>query len=102
VDSPLDFRIEHGSVTFWLRVKPRSSREELALDSSGELRLALHAAPTEGQANQACIEFLARTLRVARSSVQILRGTKARRKLIRIQGGEEIAAELRKAAGRRQ
>lgn len=93
----MDFGIENGCVTFWLRVKPRSSREQLTLDSSGELRLALHAAPTEGQANDACIQFFARTLHVHRSSVEILTGEKARRKLIRIHGGAEIATALKAA-----
>ena len=69
------------------------------MDSSGALRLALHAAPTEGQANEACIEFLARILHVPRTSVEIITGEKARRKLIRIGGGKEIAARLAQAAG---
>ena len=69
------------------------------MDSSGELRLALHAAPTEGRANEACIEFLARLLRVPRSYVEIITGEKARRKLIRIGGGKDIAARLAHAVG---
>jgi len=39
---------EANAVTFWLRVKPRSSLERLRLDSAGELRLELHAAPAGG------------------------------------------------------
>jgi uncharacterized protein (TIGR00251 family) len=93
------FRVERDSVTFWLRVKPRSSRERLTVDSSGEPRLELHAAPTEGQANVACIKFLARVLRVTRSSVEIITGEKSRRKLIRIRGGEEIARQIQSLAG---
>ena len=93
------FRVERESVTFWLRVKPRSSRERLTVDSAGEPRLELQAAPTEGQANVACIEFLARVLRVTRSSVEIITGEKSRRKLIRVRGGAEIATRLRSALG---
>ena len=95
-------RTEKESVTFWLRVKPRSSREGLTLDASGEMCLALHAAPTEGQANAACIDFLARVLRVPKSSVEIIRGEKSRRKLIRIRGVEDTAERLRKAAENRE
>ncbi len=93
--SLLDFRIDGNTVTFWLRVKPRSSRQRLTVDSSGEPRLELHASPTEGQANDACIEFLAQLLRVRRSSVEIVTGEKSRRKLIRIRGGEEIVTKLK-------
>jgi uncharacterized protein (TIGR00251 family) len=92
-----EIRLEGDSVTFWLQVKPRSSRERLSVDSSGELRLELHAAPTEGRANIACVEILARRLRVPRSSIGIVTGEKSRRKLIRIRGGEEIATRLKAA-----
>ncbi len=93
----MNLKIEGNTVTFWLRVKPRSRRERLGLDSAGELRLELHAAPTEGQANKACVEFLARLLRLPRSSIEIVAGEKSRRKLIRVRGGEEIGGRLNSA-----
>jgi uncharacterized protein (TIGR00251 family) len=80
------FRIEGNSVSFWVQVKPRSSREGLEMASSGELCLRIHAAPTEGQANEACVQFLARHLRLPQNSVSILAGRRSRRKLIRITG----------------
>ncbi len=96
-----EFRIEGNAVTFWLRVKPRSSRERLSLDASIEPRLEIHAAPTEGQANQACIEFLARALGLPKSAVSIVTGEKSKRKLIRIDTAnpQEIAARLRALMG---
>jgi uncharacterized protein len=90
----MNLKVQGSEVTFWLRVKPRSSRERLVLDSAGELRLELHAAPAEGQANKACVEFFARLLRLPRSSIEIVTGGKSRRKLIRIRGGGEIAKQL--------
>ena len=90
----MNLRSEGDAVTFWLRVKPRSSRERLRPDSAGELCLELHAAPTEGQANAACVEFFARLLRLRRASIEIVTGEKSRRKLIRIRGGGEIARQL--------
>ncbi len=83
---PLNFRIDGNSVSFWLKVKPRSQREGLRLDSSGELRLQVSAPASEGQANEACVRFLARALRLPQASVVILAGKKSRRKLIRIVG----------------
>ena len=80
------FHIDGNSVSFWVQVKPRSSREGLELASSGELCLRIHAAPTEGQANEACVQFLARHLRLSQGSVSILAGHKSRRKLIRVSG----------------
>lgn len=81
-----DFKIDGENVSFWLRVKPRSTRERLTVDASGELRLELHAPATEGQANEACIHFFARALRLPQASVVIISGQKARRKLMRVAG----------------
>ena len=78
------FTIEGSAVTFWLNVKPRSAKERLELDSVGELRLRIHAPPIEGQANEACLRFFARALRLRPSSVSIVTGAKSRRKRIRI------------------
>jgi hypothetical protein len=99
----LDFRIERENVSFWLKVKPRSTREHLAVDCSGELRLEVHAPPTEGQANTACVQFFARALRLPQACVVILSGQRSRRKHVRITGrsAEETIKQLKKlVAGR--
>ncbi len=79
-----DFTSEGNKVSFWLRIKPRSRRVRLLRDSSGGLCLELTAPPVEGKANQAAIDFLAQSLRLPRSSVELLTGAKSRRKLFRI------------------
>ncbi|HET7751905.1 MAG TPA: DUF167 domain-containing protein [Terriglobales bacterium] len=79
-----DFTTHGNTVTFWLKVKPRSGRQRLVWNSSGELCLELTAPPVEGQANEAAVDFLVKSLRVPRSSVEIVTGAKARRKLFRI------------------
>ena len=97
----VEFQISGESVSFWLKVKPRSSRERLTLDASGELKLDLHAAPIEGQANEACVRFFARALQLPQACVVILAGEKARRKLIRITGrsAEETMTQLKALVG---
>ncbi len=96
-----EFRIDGASITVWLRVKPRSGRDHLALDPHGDLRLELHAPAVEGQANEACVKFFARALRLPQSCVVILAGKKSRRKLVRITGpsAEETLARLNTLAG---
>ena len=95
-----EFQIERENVSFWLKVKPRSARERLTMDSSGELRLELHAAPSGGQGNEACVRFFARALRLPQACVVILSGHKSRRKLIRITGrsAAETVTQLKKLA----
>ena len=97
-----NFKVDQESVSFWLKVKPRSAREGLAYDSSGQLRLELHAAPSEGEANQACIYFFSRALRLPQACVAIISGQRSRRKLIRITGrsAEETMNGLEALASR--
>ena len=92
------FQLDRENVLFWLKVKPRSARERLGVDATGELRLELHAPPAEGQANEACVQFFARALRLPQACVVILSGAKSRRKRIRITGhsAEETLAQLRR------
>jgi len=99
-----DFRVEQETVSFWLKVKPRSARERLAYDSTGELRLDLHAPPREGEANEACVYFFARALRLPQACVTIISGRRSRRKLIRITGrsAEETVASIKALASRAQ
>ena len=97
-----DFKVEQKSVSFWLKVKPRSARERLAYDSAGGLRLELHAPPTEGEANEACVYFFARALRLPQACVTIISGRSSRRKLMRITGrsAEETVAGIKALASR--
>jgi len=82
----VNFRIEGESVSFWLKVRPRARGERLAWGSGGELLLELRAPAIEGRANEACVWFLARELRLPQACVVILAGAKSRRKLVRITG----------------
>ena len=95
-----EFKVERETVSFWLKVKPRAQRERLRSDASGELILELNAPPVEGQANEACVRFFARALRLPQSCVALAAGEKARRKLIRITGrsAEETVAQLKMLA----
>ena len=97
-----DFKVEQETVSFWLKVKPRSARERLAYGSAGELRLELHAPPAEGEANEACVYFFARALRLPQACVTIISGRKSRRKLIRITGrsAKETLAGIKALASR--
>ena len=82
-----DFTVEGNTVTFWLRIKPRSRRRRLLRNATGELCLELTAPPVEGRANEAAIDFLAESLHVPRRSVELVTGAKSRRKLFRVTSG---------------
>ena len=63
-------------------VQPRASRNAVAGLHGNALKLLLTAPPVEGAANQACLRLLADLLGVSRARLSIIRGIKARHKLI--------------------
>jgi uncharacterized protein (TIGR00251 family) len=73
-------------VTFAIRVQPRAKRNAITGELGEALKLALTAPPVEGKANQACVEFLAKLLKVPKSFVSIAAGETARNKIIRVAG----------------
>ncbi len=97
-----EFQVEGESVFFWLRVKPRAGRERLHRNSSGEICLDVLAPPVEGKANEACVQFFSRTLRLPQACVVILSGRKSRRKRVRVTGhsAQETIELLTKLAAR--
>ena len=80
----LDLRQNGPDVLLPVFVQPRASRNALAGVHGGALKLQLTAPPVEGAANAACIRFLADILGVPGSHLFIVKGAKARQKIIRI------------------
>ena len=81
-----------------IRVQPRASANQVyGLDHAGVLRVRVTAAPVDGMANEAALTVLAKALGVARGRVAIVRGAKARTKLIEVDGlsEQELEARLR-------
>ena len=69
---------------YTVQVKPGSSREKIVEDENGELTVYLHARAHDGEANAALINALAKYFKVPKTSIKILQGAHARKKLIEI------------------
>ena len=72
--------------SFCIRVHPRAKKNAITGELGDALKLSLTTPPIEGRANEACIEFFAKLLRVPRSSVTIASGLTSRNKVIRVAG----------------
>jgi uncharacterized protein len=72
------------ALTIALTVKPNAKKPAITRISENEYRASVNAAPVGGKANQLLIELLADHFGVTKSSIAILRGRSARKKLIRI------------------
>jgi uncharacterized protein len=88
---------DKSSATFAVRVHPRAKKNAITGQVGDALKLSLTAPPIDGRANNTCIEFFAKLLKVPRSSVTIASGQTGRNKVIRIAGVS--AEELRKRLG---
>jgi len=82
----LEMQEKDGAVIVGVRVQPRASRDEIAGEWEGALRVRLQAPPVDDRANEALIEFLARILKISRSAVRILSGERSRTKRVELSG----------------
>ena len=96
----LEVRERDGSVVLAVRVQPRASKDEIAGEMSGALKVRLRAPAVEDRANEALVEFLAQLLKTPKSAVRILSGDRSRTKRIEIRGvtAQQIQALLAQEA----
>jgi uncharacterized protein len=82
--------------TFAIKVHPRAKKDAITGEVGDALKVSLTSPPVDGRANEACIDFFAKLLKVSRSSVTIAAGESSRNKVIRISGlhAEEIRSRL--------
>ncbi|MDP1607857.1 MAG: DUF167 domain-containing protein [Chlamydiales bacterium] len=73
-------------MTFELSVKvtPKSSKNEIVGWENDELKIRLRAVPEKGKANELLIEFLAKTLHIAKSQIILVSGSTSRHKRLMI------------------
>ncbi|MGA9526694.1 MAG: DUF167 domain-containing protein [Terriglobales bacterium] len=85
-----------NGVTFAIKVHPRAKKNAITGEVGDALKVALTVPPVDGKANEACIEFFAKLLKVPRSSVTIAAGQTSRDKVIRVAGvtGDQVRERL--------
>lgn len=69
-----------------LHVTPRGSRNEIVGWRENVLYIKITAPPVEGAANSAIVKFVADSLNVRKSQVELVSGDKSREKTLRISG----------------
>jgi len=80
---------EGGTVIFSVRVQPRASKDEIAGEMEGALKIRLRAPALEERANEALMAFLAEILNTSKAAVRVLSGTRGRMKRIEVRGVTE-------------
>ena len=70
-------------------VKTNSKKEELEVLPDGSILVRIRVPPIEGRANERIRELLSEHFNVAKSSVMIVSGIKAKKKIFEIKGSSE-------------
>ena len=84
-----------GRITLTLHIQPGAKKTEFAGLHGDALKIRLSAPPVDGKANEALIKFVAETLKLPRSAVNLKSGQTSRRKVLELIGASsETAARL--------
>jgi len=100
--TPRPWTIAPDGITLTVRLTPKGGRDavdgvEQMADGRMVLKVRVRAAATEGEANAALIQLMAKTMGVAPRSVELASGTTSRVKRLRLAGaGPMLAATLEK------
>lgn len=91
------FQVTAQGAVFKVYVQPRASRNEISGCRQDALKIRLNAPPVDGEANKACLKFLAGKLGIPRSALEIISGATCRTKKIRVhipgEDGRQQAAD---------
>jgi hypothetical protein len=68
----------------YVKVSPRSSKNEVIKISEGEYKVRLTAPPIDNKANEMLLNILADHFNVSKSSLQIVGGKSAKTKIVEI------------------
>ncbi len=87
---PAVFRSAADGVKLAVRAQPGAKKTAIngiyGEGDEAQLKIAVHAPPIEGRANEALIAFLATTFDVPKSSIELRSGERARSKVFLLRG----------------
>lgn len=74
-----------------IRLQPRAKRSEVVGERAGAIVIRVTAPPVDGKANAALCAFVAKTVGVPGSAVEVVRGQTSRDKIVRVAGASADA-----------
>ena len=66
-------------------VQPKSSQSRIAINQN-KIKIYIHSPPVDGKANEECISLVSKTVKIAKTSIEIERGERGKKKRIVIHG----------------
>lgn len=86
-----------GGVRLVVQITPNAKKSEVVGPLADALKIRLQAQPIEGKANEALIRYVAATLDVPKSAVQITHGHTSKRKMLEIHTANLTVEAVRQA-----
>ena len=82
-------------------IQPRSSKNMITGLHGDALKIKLTAPPVDGAANKMCIQYLAKSLKIPKSSLKIISGQTSRKKtvLIKYKNDDNSQSERKRLKG---
>jgi uncharacterized protein (TIGR00251 family) len=69
-----------------ITVSPKSSQSKIVVNEEDTIKVYLNSPPVDGKANAELLKILSKTLGIAKSGIEIIRGQSGRKKTLRIAG----------------
>ncbi|MCL1089762.1 DUF167 family protein YggU [Shewanella profunda] len=85
---------QQGNLLLNVYIQPKASRDQIVGLHGDELKVAITAPPVDGKANAHLSKYLAKTFKVPKSDVYIIKGELGRHKQIRIVAPKLIPPEV--------
>ncbi|KAG0728507.1 UPF0235 protein C15orf40 [Chionoecetes opilio] len=95
-------RDKQGNVTIKILAKPGAKHNGVTNVGVEGVGVQVAAPPTEGEANQELVRFLASVIGVRKSDVSLVRGSRARQKVVAVSGTTEAVVREKLSAEARQ
>ena len=89
----LSIREHPEGIIFKIFVQPRSAKNMIVGLHGDALKLKLTAPPVDNAANKMCIKFLAKSLGISKSQLEIISGQTSRTKQVRLRSDQSKITE---------
>ena len=73
--------MSENSLIIKLKISPNASKNEI-INKDGEIKVKVTAQPIENKANKALIEFLSKSVKIAKSNIEIVKGETSKEKTL--------------------
>jgi len=90
---------KEGGTLLAVYVQPKAARNEFAGLFQDRLKIRVCAPPVEGEANKACMSFLAGVLGISKSEIKLVRGPQSRQKTFHITKPPDFVSDKLVKAG---